>query len=607
MSGGRILLFTLMFCFSAAMAQQHGNARMDSLLSAVSTAKDDTDKVSLLTTIGAAYSENDPKKGLIYNGLAIDLAKKLGWKSGLSTAYNNLGAMYRSLSDYPNALENYFKSLALNEELNNRLNVARSTSNIGNLYRELKDYPKAMEYLNRSLKENEKLNRKFGISGCFSDLAIIYSEMNDNTKALDYFKKALAISEEIDDKEGVAIVDGNIGNVYSELKKYDLAIEFFTASNKVNDELGRDLGKAVNYTNLAQVYYVVAVDSDKKKDYSFSVFGNKQENLDKAIFYYDTAVAIFSRVGLLDDLSSDYHGLSDVFVAKNDYKNALEAYKHYKVLVDSVFSKDNKLKLAGLTTERAEFEKKQQEKLTELSQNKRRNESILFIVVVALFSVFTVFVISERRKSEKLLLNILPAKVARELKEKGSAAARGYNNVTILFTDFAGFTSFAEKMEPRALVEELHTCFKAFDEITSKYGIEKIKTVGDAYLAIAGLPEPDSQHAVNVVSAAIEMAAFIARRRQEYGERAFDMRIGINSGSVVAGIVGVKKFAYDIWGDAVNTAARLEQNCEPGKINISESTYELVKDKFICEYRGEVFAKNKGMLKMYYVIPPAIS
>jgi len=208
----------------------------------------------------------------------------------------------------------------------------------------------------------------------------------------------------------------------------------------------------------------------------------------------------------------------------------------------------------------------------------------------------------EKRKSDDLLRNILPEEIAAELKEKGYSKARYFDNITVLFTDFVNFTQAGENMKPQALIDELHTCFKAFDEITGKYGIEKIKTIGDAYLAVAGLPAADPDHAENVVRAAIEISAFMADRHTNLAEKTFEVRIGIHSGSVVAGIVGVKKFAYDIWGDTVNTAARMEQNSEAGKINISQTTYELVKDKFACEYRGEIDAKGKGMLKMYFVV-----
>jgi len=209
----------------------------------------------------------------------------------------------------------------------------------------------------------------------------------------------------------------------------------------------------------------------------------------------------------------------------------------------------------------------------------------------------------EKNKSDSLLLNILPAEVADELKEKGYSDAKSFNNVSVLFTDFVNFTIAGEHMSPQELVDELHICFKTFDEIISKHGIEKIKTIGDAYLAVGGLPVADENHAINAVKAAIEIRQFMLNRRKELNEKTFQIRIGIHSGGVVAGIVGIKKFAYDIWGDTVNTAARMEQNSEPDKINVSESTYLLVKDRFRCTHRGKIDAKNKGELNMYFVEP----
>ncbi len=208
----------------------------------------------------------------------------------------------------------------------------------------------------------------------------------------------------------------------------------------------------------------------------------------------------------------------------------------------------------------------------------------------------------EKKKSDDLLRNILPEEVAAELKAKGHTEAKLFDNVTVLFTDFVNFTIAGEQMTPQELIDELHTCFKAFDEITVKYNLEKIKTIGDAYLAVCGLPVADYKHAEKVVSAAKEINAFMQQRVLERGSGSFNIRIGVHSGPVVAGIVGVKKFAYDVWGDTVNTAARLEQKGEPGRINISQSTYELVKDAFTCEYRGEIAAKNKGPMKMYFVL-----
>lgn len=222
-------------------------------------------------------------------------------------------------------------------------------------------------------------------------------------------------------------------------------------------------------------------------------------------------------------------------------------------------------------------------------------------VVFAASAWFMNSIQQEKKRSDSLLLDILPAEVAEELKVKGYSDAKQFDEVTVLFTDFKGFTTHAENLSAHDLVKEINECFSAFDNILHKHNIEKIKTVGDAYLAASGLPVANPNHAKDTVNAAIEIRDFMLNRRKENPD-SFEVRIGIHSGHVVAGIVGVKKFAYDIWGDTVNTAARMEQNSEAGKINISETTYGLVKDKFSCEYRGEIEAKNKGKLKMYFVV-----
>lgn len=207
----------------------------------------------------------------------------------------------------------------------------------------------------------------------------------------------------------------------------------------------------------------------------------------------------------------------------------------------------------------------------------------------------------EKHKSDELLRNILPEEVAEELKTKGSTEARYFDHVTVMFTDFVDFTKAGERMTPQQLVDELDTCFKAFDRIISKYNIEKIKTIGDAYLAVSGLPMPDDKHAEKVAGAALEIMAYMKQRKIDYPDCTFEIRIGLHSGPVVAGIVGVKKFAYDIWGDTVNTAARMEQSSLPGRINISQTTYELINAQFNCTSRGEIEAKNKGELSMYFI------
>lgn len=211
----------------------------------------------------------------------------------------------------------------------------------------------------------------------------------------------------------------------------------------------------------------------------------------------------------------------------------------------------------------------------------------------------------EKKRSDNLLLNILPLDIAEELKEKGEIEAKYFDNVTVLFTDFKEFTQTAEKLTAKELVDEINTCFIAFDGILDRHKVEKIKTIGDSYMAAGGLPVPDDDSIRNTVLAALEMQAFISKRkadRDPKGLPSFEMRAGIHTGPVVAGIVGVKKFQYDIWGDAVNTASRMESNGVIGKVNISQNTYKLLKDDYQLEFesRGKIHVKGKGEMEMYF-------
>ncbi len=214
-------------------------------------------------------------------------------------------------------------------------------------------------------------------------------------------------------------------------------------------------------------------------------------------------------------------------------------------------------------------------------------------------------IIAEKAQADKLLRNILPDEIADELKANGKASAKHYEKVSVLFTDFKGFTARSATMTPEEVIEELNKCFSAFDEIVERYNLEKIKTIGDAYMCAGGLPVANDTNPVDAIRAALAIQEYMSTYKKECvakGEPYFECRLGINTGAVVAGVVGTKKFAYDIWGDTVNTASRAESNGLVGKVNITESTYELVKDVFRCEYRGDIEAKGKGMLKMYFVL-----
>jgi class 3 adenylate cyclase len=346
-----------------------------------------------------------------------------------------------------------------------------------------------------------------------------------------------------------------------------------------------------------------------------------------AFILLDSAYSLADTLQSLEKMARIYLARSTLFAASHDFRRAYESFLVYDS-IQGKFLDDERIKAVTEMMEKYESEKKarqiQELKIENLDvalKNERitktRNHYIYIGSGILLFAIglwgrlnyvhkSRAAIRHEKEISEGLLLNILPASVAEELKLKGHAEAKHFPLATILFSDFKSFTTISESLSAEDLVSELNVCFKAFDEIMTRHGLEKIKTIGDAYMAAAAVPANNMATAHEVVLAGIEMQHFIKSRKAERDRQnlaAFEMRVGIHSGPVVAGIVGVKKFQYDIWGDTVNTASRMETNSEVGHVNISETTYQLVRDdpRFRFRSRGKIEAKGKGEIPMYFV------
>ncbi len=216
------------------------------------------------------------------------------------------------------------------------------------------------------------------------------------------------------------------------------------------------------------------------------------------------------------------------------------------------------------------------------------------LIVTPLFVLILGRLSHERERAEGLLLNVLPAEVAAELKETGRTTARRYESISVLFADIVGFTPLSAEMDPEAMVDQLNTVFTYFDQLARKYGCEKIRTIGDNYMVAAGVPTPRDDHAHALASMALEMLDYA-----KTGPLSF--RLGINSGPAVAGVVGISKFQYDLWGDTVNVASRMESQGEPDRIQLSEATYRLIGDDFDTTLRGPIEVKGKGTLTTWYL------
>ena len=332
-------------------------------------------------------------------------------------------------------------------------------------------------------------------------------------------------------------------------------------------------------------------------------------------------------------ISTQY--LADIYEDRGDYKRSLDYYRQHITARDTISASLNKKALvrqelkyeyeeqAALDSLR--YEEAQKLSAAQLESQKQRSYYLIGGLLLTLlfggvsFNRFRVtqrqkkviedqksLVEEEKEKSEKLLLNILPKDTIQELRENGKVAAKYYPEVSVLFTDFIGFTEIAGDMRPDEVVESLNHCFSAFDEIMERHGIEKIKTIGDAYMAACGVPIADQDHAEKMVKAALAINAFMvdyAAKQKEKGLPLFDVRIGVHIGPLVAGVVGTNKFQYDIWGDTVNIASRVENTGEKGKVNISDATYQLLKDQTDLKFesRGKIQVKGKGEMEMYFV------
>jgi len=397
--------------------------------------------------------------------------------------------------------------------------------------------------------------------------------------------------------------------IHKNKKEFSEALEYFQRSLEAAEEIGYNAILSSIYASRGQLYNEIADHRKARENCQLSLeasqsTGDIKEQINAINCLYVTYKALGDAASALK-----YH---EIFLALTDSLHEEETMRQLQkmefdqqMLEDSLIVEEEKL-LAKIASQK------------EISKERTRKNIFLFsgvcvlIISLGLFSRLSyirrskAILQEEKDRSESLLLNILPEEVAEELKVKGESVARNFEDVTVLFTDFKEFTNIAENLSAQALVAEINTCFKAFDDIITLHGIEKIKTIGDAYMAAGGLHAATSSPVKEVVLTGLEMQSFIEGRKQELlgkGQPYFEMRVGIHTGQVVAGIVGVKKFQYDIWGDTVNIASRMESSGEVGQVNISESTYEYLKDdpEFSFLPRGKVKAKNKGILDMYFV------
>ncbi len=612
----------------------------------------DDKKIEALKDLAKYYAKTSPKKSIEYGDQALVLVENSSDDKATATILTYLGEAHQHLGDYEKALELHFKSLQIRQKQTDKGEMAESFTNICIAQWRLSDYDKALEYCGKSSKIYEELGDQPGLAKAWHNLGIAYDWLGYHDKALTFLQKALAIREKLGNQEDIADSLTNIGIVYHFSNDLEKALEYYLKSLDILEKVGDDRGLAKVLNNLGFVYkdrdskdyekaveyYLSSLKMWQKIGDNFEVV-NVSNNLGQAYtrlrkyeiayFYLSSALRFAEEKGVKtkEFFRENYEFFSDLYEAQRDYQKALEFIKKSAAMKDSIF-REMLEKVTDFQT-KYETEKKQRQiekleresdfKELELARQKLQRNSLLggfALVLMLMFVLYHLYRMSkkanlrlreahrvirlEKDKSDKLLLNILPYRVAHDLKEKQCTTPESFENVTVYFSDIVGFTQLSAQLEPKALIDELNEIFTAFDNIVEKHQCERIKTIGDAYLCVCGMPDGNPNHAENMVQSAIEIITYLRHRNQLKSVK-WEIRVGIHTGRVVGGVVGVKKYIYDVFGDTINTASRMESLSEPMKINMSEVTYELVKGKFEVVERGTLPVKGKGEMKMFFV------
>ncbi len=528
--------------------------------------------------------------------------EKTGETTTLALAYRNLGVCNYRLGAHKEAISYYTRALKIYEKEGDLEGQSSINSLIGDVYSLQNDQKEARYHFLKAVELCEQSCDNGTLAGRLYQLADSYYLEDDYTNALKYFSDALVRADSSGNKWRMCGTRIGIGKTNLKQNEIDRAIAVLNDSKEIGEEIDSKKMLVLIYNYLGQAYNI------KGQTY-------------KAIAYGRKAVKLGKETNSIIDLANAGEALYETYDKANMPGPALEMYQLYIGIRDSLRAEENQRALIHQAyqyefdkkafADSLDFLKKEAEKDLEIEKHTARiSRQRLALGLGGLGGILLIAlawsIYKGKKRSDELLHNILPEEVAKELKQKGEAKAQLIDQVTVLFTDFKGFTQYAEKISPEQLVMDIHLCFTAFDNICDKYGIERIKTIGDAYMAAGGLPVPNKTNPESVVNAALEIRDFIEvgkAKKEESGDPYFEIRIGIHTGPVVAGIVGVKKFSYDIWGDTVNTASRMESSGQAGKVNISEATFQFLKSSqdFEFENRGKVQAKGKGEMNMYFV------
>jgi class 3 adenylate cyclase len=517
---------------------------------------------------------------------AISTAENSGYRQIEATLEYYLADFYWRVKDYPLAIQHGEKADIVAGKLAEKdFFLKRDIAyQLGSNYYTLTDYAVALYYLQKALNHTNSADSLHARITLYNTLGLAYLKLNKLDSATINLHKALDNATRTNSQAWIGNVSGNLGHIYMLQGELDKGEALLFKDKEISLKTGAKSSAAGAFMELASINF-------NKGNHDLA-----SEQLDSAILLMNGNMP-FHRKGAM------YPLLSKVSAYKGRWQDAARYMDSTLVVMDSLSRMDNAVQILRLK-QLIELQKSRVEiAQREVRIRKKTMEGYVMIAGLLFTLIAGGLVYRQKRRadhakkrSDDLLLNILPKEVAEELKTMGISRAKRFEETSILFCDFKNFTLYSEEMPPEAVVQILNDYFMAFDAVVNSLGLEKIKTVGDAYICAAGLPAPEPRHAEKTVLSALKIQEIM--RQSPAG---WQLRIGIHSGPVVAGIVGIKKFAYDVWGDTVNTAARMEQHTEPGKVNISQATYELVKDKFHCTHRGKMEVKHKGEMDMYYV------
>lgn len=533
----------------------------------------------------------------------------------------NLSIAYFNNSDFNNGLRHLEKAINLAKSDKNLEKVAELTHLKATVFFQRKDFYQAQIFNQDAIRLSKKNNFSKVLQDSYQLAARIYQELYEFEPALEFYEKHLSLKDSLLLEERLRQQELLQQQFF--LERSEKEIKLLLVNQKVQDLSIRELERQQSILRLQAEK--LSLESNRKEN-ELSLLRQEQEIKEERLKTQELEAARSKQQLLLTRQQLDA-AEKDRSIAELRQK---EEAQQRAIAEQEAQQKERDAEIENLKNlqEIDRLAIKEQEARSQLFLS--IGFGLLAILGLILFGFLNArkksrqlaqqnkeieaqkseieqshnLIEEERTKSENLLLNILPAETAKELKEKGVATPQLYENVSVLFTDFIGFTHISKKMPPAEVIQELNTCFLAFDEIIEEHNLEKIKTIGDAYMCAGGVPKKDPKSANNAIKAALKMQQYIEKRyaqKTAAGKNYWQMRVGIHCGNVVAGVVGSKKFAYDIWGDTVNLASRMENSSKAGRVNISATTYEKVKEDFDCEFRGVVEVKNRGKVGMYFV------